>query len=107
MLTQELNLYQKTIYQKFPTWEEFHHEALNEMERILQSAEDETNFSFYSYCVYDRWKLNPHLNQPEVFFSKLWSGMASKFFTFIKRERLWSNIFEHLKLEMSKLIDIK
>ncbi|CAH1764670.1 6863_t:CDS:2 [Entrophospora sp. SA101] len=69
MLTQELDLYQKTIYQKFPTFAEFHHEALNEMERILQSSEDETNFSFYAYCVYDR-------------------------------ERLWSNIFEHLKLEM-------
>jgi len=33
--------------------------------------------------------------------------MAGKFFTFKKRERLYNNIFEHLKLEMSKLIDIR
>jgi len=33
--------------------------------------------------------------------------MAGKFFLFKKRERLYNNIFEHLKLEMSKLIDIK
>ena len=33
--------------------------------------------------------------------------MAAKFFLFKKRERLYNNIFEHLKLEMSKLIDIK
>jgi hypothetical protein len=42
-----------------------------------------------------------------MFYSKLYSGMASKFFTFKKRERLYNNIFEHLKLEMSKLIDIR
>ena len=33
--------------------------------------------------------------------------MTAKFFLFKKRESLYNNIFEHLKLEMSKLIDIK
>src|SRR2546421_8686759 len=33
--------------------------------------------------------------------------MAVKFFLFKKREKLYNNIFEPLKLEMSKLIDIK
>lgn len=106
-MTKELTFENKTIYHKFPTWEEFHQEALNEIERIITSQEDETNFGVYSYCVYDRWKLNPYLNQPEVFFSKLWSGMTAKFFLFKKKERLWTNIFENLKLEMSKLIDIR
>ena len=107
MLIQEIDLNHKTIYHKFPTWEEFHQEAINCVEKIMTNQEDETNFGFYSYLVYDKWKLNIYYNQPEVFFSKLYSGMASKFFLFKKRERLWSNIFEHLKLEMSKLIDIR
>jgi hypothetical protein len=33
--------------------------------------------------------------------------MASKFFIFKKWERFYNNIFGHLKLEMSKLIDLK
>jgi len=107
MPTQELSYQQKTIYHQFPTWEEFHQEAINGVQRIITSSEDENLFGFYSYCVYDRWKLNQYLNQPEAFFSKLYSGMAGKFFTFKKRERLYNNIFEHLKLEMSRLIDIR
>ena len=106
-MTKELTFENKTIYHKFPTWEDFHQEVINEVARIITSQEEEDMFGVYSYCVYDRWKLNSYLNQPEVFFSKLWSGMTTKFFLFKKRERLWTNIFEGLKLEMSKLIDIR
>jgi len=54
MLIQEIDLNQKTIYHKFPTWEEFHHEAINGVEKIITSNEDENLFGFYSYCVYDK-----------------------------------------------------
>lgn len=103
----ELDLNQKTIYHKFPTFEEFIQEASNCIEKVITNSEEEDLFGFYSYLVYDRHKLDVHYNQPETFFSKLWSGMAAKFFLFKKRERLWTNIYENLKLEMSKLIDIR
>jgi len=54
MPIQEIDLNQKTIYHKFPTWEEFHQEAINCVEKIMTNQEDETNFGFYSYCVYDK-----------------------------------------------------
>jgi hypothetical protein len=103
----ELDINTKTIHHKFPTFEEFLAEAQSAIERVIANSEEENMFGFYSYLVYDKWKLNIHYNSPEVFFSKLWSGMAAKFFLFKKREKLWSNIFEQLKLEMSKLIDIR
>ena len=53
-MSKDLIFENKTIYAKFPTWEEFHQEALNEVERIITSSEDEANFGVYSYCVYDR-----------------------------------------------------
>ena len=53
-MLKEIDITTKTIHHQFPTWEEFHQEALNEVERIITSQEDETNFGVYSYCVYDR-----------------------------------------------------
>jgi hypothetical protein len=103
----ELDLNHKTIYHKFPTFEDFINEASNCIEKVITNREEEDLFGFYSYLVYDKHKLDIHYNQPEAFFSKLWSGMAGKFFLFKKREKLYQNIFEPLKLEMSKLIDIK
>jgi len=54
MPIQEIDLNHKTIYHKFPTWEEFHTEAINCIEKIIASNEDESLFGFYSYLVYDK-----------------------------------------------------
>jgi hypothetical protein len=109
MPTTELILAQKTIFHHFPDFEDFYNEARKAVEKVnlIADNEEEALWYVYAYCVYDKWKLNVHYNQAEVFLSKLWAGMVAKFFTLQKRERLWKNIFAHISLELNKLVELK
>ena len=108
-MTTELLLEQKTILHYFPEFEDFYNEARKVVEKanLINDNEEEALFYVFVYCVYDRWKLNIHYNQSEIFLSKLWSGMVARFFTLQKRERLWNNIFAHVSLELNRLVELK
>jgi len=108
-MVKELLIEEKTIFNKFPDFEDFFNEIRKVAENLnlINDREEESLFFTFNYCVYDKQKFRIYFGSPEEFYGKLFSGIISRFITLQKRERLWSNIFEHLKLEMSRLIDIK
>ena len=52
----ELQLIQKTIFHKFPDFEDFYNEARKGVEKtnLVNNNEDEALFHLFAYCVYDR-----------------------------------------------------
>lgn len=104
-----LTLHDKTIYKKFPNFEDFWKEASSNDNFIapLYKKMDKVNARWFAWKVYDYWKINSYWGSPEAFFSKLYSKLATDFITLQKKEDLYEKLFKNIKLQADKLIDIK
>ena len=89
-MAKELKLEEKTIFHKFPDFEDFYNEVriVAENLNLITDREEESLFFTFNYCVYDKQKFRLYFGSPEEFFSKLHSGIISRYLTLRKRERL-------------------
>jgi len=94
-MVKEIKLEEKTIFNKFPEFEDFFNELrkVAEILNLINDREEESLLFTFCYCVYDKQKFRIYFGSPEEFFSKLWSGIVSRFKTLQKKKRNYELIF--------------
>lgn len=108
MAKKTLNIFDKTISKKFPTWVGFWNQAKQTLMDVGvgKTQKDKFNAYFFTWKVYDYWKYNIYWGYQDQFFNKLYSRIAVAFLELSKRETLYSELFKKLKLGADKAVNL-